>query len=53
MSVKKLDAPFWATLLVGLIAVTSLGCLGFAAAQTPPPDKQILTTDNVPPPADL
>jgi hypothetical protein len=50
----KLDAPFWAFLLLGLIGLGSLGCLGIAVAQTgPAPQAEILTTDNCPPPLDL
>lgn len=48
------DAPFWAFVLFGLFSLGSLGCFGLAAAQSaPPPDAEIMTTDNCPPPADL
>jgi hypothetical protein len=49
----RLDAPFWGYLLVGLFSLGSLGCFGLAAAQVAPPDAEIMTTDNCPPPADL
>lgn len=47
----RLDAPFWASLLVGLFSLAALGCFGLAAAQSPPPEAEIVTTDNCPPPA--
>lgn len=49
------DAPFWAFLLIGLLALGSLGCFGLAAAAhaSSGPEAEILTTDNCPPPADL
>ncbi len=51
----RLDAPFWAFLLIGLLSAGSLGCFGFAAAAqaSRSSDAEILTTDNCPPPADL
>ncbi len=49
------DAPFWASLLIGLFALGALGCFGFAAAAqaSSTPNAEILTTDHCPPPADL
>jgi len=51
----RCDGPFWALLLVGLVAAGSLGCFGLAAAAraSASPDAEILTTDDCPPPADL
>ncbi len=51
----RLDAPFWAFLLMGLLALGTLGCFGFAAATqaSSSPHAEILTTDNCPPPAEL
>lgn len=46
------DAPFWGAVLVVVVSIGSLGCFGLAAAiqANPPPDAEILTTDNSPPP---
>ncbi|MBX3209880.1 MAG: hypothetical protein KF764_32925 [Labilithrix sp.] len=51
----RLDAPFWAALLLGLLAAGTLGCFGLAAAAqaSAPADAEILTTDHCPPPAEL
>jgi hypothetical protein len=52
--VARLDAPFWALLLVGLFSVGSLGCFVIAeAAQVSHGRADILTTDNFPPPTGL
>lgn len=53
ISKAQIDAPFWAFLLLGLFSLGALGCFGLAAAQMPPPEAEIMTTDNCPPPADL
>jgi hypothetical protein len=47
------DAPFWAFLLLGVVSLGSLGCFGVAAVQTAPEDVAIMTTDNIPPPAEF
>ena len=49
----RLDAPFWAFLLLGMISAGSLVCFGIAAAQQTPPDAEIITTNNGLPPAGL
>ncbi len=47
------DAPFWAFVVLGAISLGTLGCFGVAAAQRAPADIDVLTTDNIPPPAEF
>ena len=48
IKVVRFDAPFWVTLLAGVIFVGSLGCLGLAAAaqNAASSDTVIMTVDN-------
>lgn len=46
--VVRFDAPFWVALLAGVILVSSLGCLGLAAAaqSAAKSDTVIMTVDD-------
>lgn len=50
----KLDAPFWALVMIVILSLASLGCFAQAAAQRASFDAPVLTTNFAcPPPADI
>lgn len=50
----KLDAPFWAVLIITALSLASLGCFARAAAQHASFDAPVLTTNfPCPAPADI
>lgn len=52
--IVRWDAPVWAVLVMLVVSIGCLGCFGFAAKQTIfPSSAEILTTDNIAPPADF
>ncbi len=50
---RRLDAPFWARLIIGVISLGTVGCFALAAAQSAPEEVAIVSTDDIAPPGDL